>query len=60
MILGQERTLCAADSQSTQIQKPCDHTAYRAGEIICPIPTAQIYDRPNQFTVQIGVISMWR
>ena len=29
--------------------------AYRAGEIICPIPTAQLYDTPNQFTVQIGI-----
>jgi hypothetical protein len=28
--------------------------AYRAGDIICPIPTAQLYDRPNQYTVQIG------
>jgi hypothetical protein len=28
--------------------------AYRAGEIICPIPTAQLYDKPNMYTVQIG------
>ncbi len=27
---------------------------YRKGEIICPIPTASMYDKPNQFTVQIG------
>jgi len=29
--------------------------AYRAGDILCPIPTASLYDEPNQFTVQIGV-----
>jgi hypothetical protein len=29
--------------------------AYRAGDIICPIPTESLYDKPNQFTVQIGV-----
>jgi len=29
--------------------------AYRAGDIICPIPTASLYDKPNQFTVQIGI-----
>ena len=28
--------------------------AYKAGDIICPIPTAQLYDKPNQYTVQIG------
>ena len=28
--------------------------AYRKGEIICPIPTATVYDKPNRFTVQIG------
>ena len=28
--------------------------AYKKGEIICPIPTATLYDKPNQFTVQIG------
>lgn len=28
--------------------------AYKAGEIICPIPTASLYDRPNQYTVQIS------
>jgi hypothetical protein len=28
--------------------------AYRAGDIICPIPTAQLYDKPNQYTVQVG------
>jgi hypothetical protein len=29
--------------------------AYHAGDIICPIPTESLYDKPNQFTVQIGV-----
>ena len=29
--------------------------AYRRGEIICPIPTESLYDKPNQFTVQIGI-----
>ncbi len=29
--------------------------AYRKGEIICEIPTEALYDKPNQFTVQIGV-----
>ena len=28
--------------------------AYKKGEIICPIPTATLYNKPNQFTVQIG------
>ena len=28
--------------------------AYKKGEIICPIPTATLYDKPNQFTVQTG------
>jgi len=28
--------------------------ACKKGEIICPIPTATLYDKPNQFTVQIG------
>jgi len=28
--------------------------AYKKGGIICPIPTATLYDKPNQFTVQIG------
>lgn len=28
--------------------------AYKRGEIICPIPTEGLYDKPNQFTVQIG------
>ncbi len=28
---------------------------YKKGEIICPIPTESLYDKPNQFTVQIGV-----
>jgi len=28
--------------------------AYRAGDIICPLPTATLYDKPNQYTVQIG------
>ncbi len=28
--------------------------AYKKGEIICPIPTANVYDKPNRFTVQIG------
>ena len=29
--------------------------SYRKGEIICEIPTEALYDKPNQFTVQIGV-----
>src|SRR5512140_2468781 len=29
--------------------------AYRKGEIICEIPTDSLYDKPNQFTVQIGI-----
>jgi hypothetical protein len=29
--------------------------AYRAGDIICPIPTESLYGKPNQYTVQIGV-----
>ncbi len=29
--------------------------AYQKGEIICEIPTESLYDKPNQFTVQIGV-----
>lgn len=29
--------------------------SYQRGEIICPIPTESLYDKPNQFTVQIGV-----
>jgi hypothetical protein len=28
--------------------------AYKKGEIICPIPTATVYDKPNTYTVQIG------
>lgn len=28
---------------------------YQRGEIICPIPTESLYDKPNQFTVQIGI-----
>jgi hypothetical protein len=28
--------------------------AYKKGEIICPIPTTSVYDKPNQFTVQVG------
>ena len=28
--------------------------AFRAGDIICPIPAASLHDTPNQFTVQIG------
>lgn len=27
---------------------------YQKGEIICEIPTESLYDKPNQFTVQIG------
>ena len=27
---------------------------YKKGEIICPIPTESLYNKPNQFTVQIG------
>ena len=27
----------------------------KRGEIICEIPTESLYDKPNQFTVQIGV-----
>jgi hypothetical protein len=29
--------------------------AYRAGDIICPIPSESLYNEPNQFTVQIGI-----
>lgn len=29
--------------------------AFRAGEIICPIPAESLYEKPNQFTVQIGI-----
>ncbi len=29
--------------------------AYQKGDIICEIPTDSLYDRPNQFTVQIGI-----
>ncbi len=29
--------------------------AYRRGEIICPIPAENMYSKPNQFTVQIGI-----
>ncbi len=29
--------------------------AYKKGEIICPIPIESLYDKPNQFTVQIGI-----
>lgn len=29
--------------------------AFRRGDIICPIPTESLYNKPNQFTVQIGV-----
>ena len=28
--------------------------AYKKGEVICPIPTESLYDKPNRFTVQIG------
>ena len=28
--------------------------AYKKGDVICPIPTATVYDKPNRFTVQIG------
>ena len=28
---------------------------YRKGEIICEIPTESLYDKTNQFTVQIGI-----
>jgi len=28
--------------------------AYKKGEIICPIPSESLYDKPNRFTVQIG------
>ncbi len=28
--------------------------AYKAGEIICPIPTESMFDKPNMYTVQIG------
>jgi len=28
--------------------------AYKKGEIICPIPTDALYNKPNRFTVQIG------
>src|SRR5512135_2903220 len=29
--------------------------AFQRGEIICPIPTDALYEKPNQFTVQIGI-----
>lgn len=29
--------------------------AYKAGDIICPLPTAALYSKPNQYTVQIGI-----
>src|SRR5512140_1916549 len=28
---------------------------YKKGEILCEIPTESLYDKPNQFTVQIGI-----
>jgi hypothetical protein len=28
--------------------------AYKAGDIICPLPTATLFDKPSQYTVQIG------
>ncbi len=28
--------------------------AYKKGEIICPIPSDSLYNKPNRFTVQIG------
>ena len=28
--------------------------AYKKGEVICPIPSESLYDKPNRFTVQIG------
>ncbi len=28
--------------------------AYKKGDVICPIPTESLYNKPNQFTVQIG------
>jgi len=28
--------------------------AYKKGEIICPIPSESLYDKPNRFTVQIA------
>jgi len=27
---------------------------FKKGEIICPIPSEAVYDRPTQFTVQVG------
>ncbi len=27
---------------------------YKKGEIICPIPTESLYNKPNRFTVQVG------
>ena len=29
--------------------------AYRAGDVICAIPSESLFDKPNQFTVQIGI-----
>jgi hypothetical protein len=29
-------------------------TAYKKGQIICPIPSESLYNKPNQFTVQIA------
>jgi hypothetical protein len=28
---------------------------FRRGEIICPIPSENLYEKPNQFTVQVGI-----
>ena len=29
--------------------------AYRGGDVICPIPSESLFDKPNQFTVQLGI-----
>jgi hypothetical protein len=29
--------------------------AYGRGDVICPIPTEDLFDKPNQYTVQIGI-----
>ena len=29
--------------------------SYRRGDVICPIPSENLFDKPNQFTVQVGI-----
>jgi SET domain len=30
-------------------------SAYRRGDVICPIPTENLFNQPNQFTVQVDI-----